>query len=1235
MSKVIAPHCANCGRPFIPRNDEYCPHCHYPTSIAKEEAYLTTALASLQQAMSYGSAKLKIVDLFELYSSRLRALQNVKAATVLPTNVAERVTDRANSNGVKIASVVYQMHSPVQAKALAPPVSAKTLEPRRFFSWRSFFADQAITIVASLGAFLILVGALSFVATTADLLLAFLVVFAVHAVFGITGVVTRRFAVFRIVASIYTIIFALLVPLVGFSAYRLVGGNELALSVPALIAISATYAAIVYLMLALFQRYAPFAYPAMAALAVADLALASALNLAYWWWPSMLMILALISLVSVARSPRLNRVFDGNRAVLRKPVRLFMYVYVVLGSAGLVVVTLYSVLAYSLSQYHNAEVGYAILCLSMLRLVWSMGNFYLARRTRGLITLAFLFLVYVLAFCYALQFDVTGYALALTVVAILYAAISRFAVQLLHPFGALELQLDWIALALVLLVPFLTSPLVFLPVAQVFTSITAFQANWQTFAEIGALIAGTVLTLSIAFKRVRYEAASRQSAWQWLLLGGTFLFTCAYSLVILALHLSPLEFFLGATIAFMGGAVFARRYINDAWADPLDVSALYLMLITLGLSLNASRETSGWLLLFYFASTYAILLYQRRSNWFFVPTIFALLAIPALFNHMMVFVVVGIAFPLAAAGVRRFFMKQEVSPRTLYPFIQWPVNAWEWPLLVVGCVYAGTVGIIDMVSATSTIEQALSIPCPVGVELALFGLAWYVSAALSQVKGWLIPALVFATGALLLPTNSFWALVILTPALAILAVAARRFAGNAWSAPIAILALQAGIMTGVTGFTQQHLAATAIALLAFAIIAYMLGIIEKAVLLVWVTPFFATWSVIVSAGFLGDLFQPPVVALVAAALGIAVTLYRRKGNQRLTLSALPLYVTAFLAALLIAFWPQSTAQQSMVVAYSMLSFTAIALVILLIERLPELLVFPAGYAAGTIWLWYPRPDFTSLMVAYSVLCVLVYASQFVWRVWPNRQGWLAATTLHEVLGIGGQALVVAVILIQGGFSAGAGMLAQVGAGALCALAALVFFLGLLRPYTIAFSLPAHIDSEVRLQRIQIAIEVRHRCYYIAGLLLSLVVSWELLAFQETRLDVLLLAPASYLTVIAPFLMRDNAMRERRSLGKASAIAGACLLLLPALWFSFSDGNFVPTAILLGESLALLILGMIVRVRIFVLSSAGLVIVGTLRALFLATPPSLTLMITGVTLLVISTALILARHRLQIVWKQWD
>src|SRR5690349_15608913 len=81
---------------------------------------------------------------------------------------------------------------------------------------------------------------------------------------------------------------------------------------------------------------------------------------------------------------------------------------------------------------------------------------------------------------------------------------------------------------------------------------------------------------------------------------------------------------------------------------------------------------------------------------------------------------------------------------------------------------------------------------------------------------------------------------------------------------------QAGLMAGITGLTPGYLEATAIVLLAFAIIAYMIGVYKKIVRLMWITPFFATWSVIVWAAFLNDLFRPPMVALVAAALGMAV-----------------------------------------------------------------------------------------------------------------------------------------------------------------------------------------------------------------------------------------------------------------------------------------------------------------------------------------------------------------------------
>jgi hypothetical protein len=164
---------------------------------------------------------------------------------------------------------------------------------------------------------------------------------------------------------------------------------------------------------------------------------------------------------------------------------------------------------------------------------------------------------------------------------------------------------------------------------------------------------------------------------------------------------------------------------------------------------------------------------------------------------------------------------------------------------------------------------------------------------------------------------------------------------------------------------------------------------------------------------------------------------------------------------------------------------------------------------------------------------------------------------------------------------------------------------------------------------------QHWCYYVGGLLCSLVVSWELFAFGQTRLDILLLAPASYLSVVAPFIMRDKTLPGRHWAAQVVALTGALLLLLPALWFSFSDSNLLPTLVLIGESLALLLLGIASRIRIFILSSAALLIVGALRALFLSTPPSLALMVLGVMLVIIATALFLVRHRLKIAWTQWE
>ena len=1359
MIKERVSHCDFCGL-LIDQAVEDCPLCHYPVDPGKEERFLLSAINDLERVVMYGGSKLRVIDLLTRYQSRLETL-HLKKSIAMPVPVAPAAPGIEVSPPPVVAPLPAQEEVQHEIETGIPAAQVSPRAPRRVFSWQSFFADQAINIVASLGAFLILVGALSFTATTSNLLLAFVIVFAVHAVFGITGSVTYRFASFRVVATIYTVIFALLVPLVGFSAYRLIAGNYIALSVPVLIAIAATYAAMVYTVLAIYQRFQLFAYLGIAALAVADLAVADALGLRSWWWPAMLMILALPALVSLPRPSDKNWLFGGNRAVLREPMRIFLYVFAAICALSMLAIAGYSFIL-DASGMQNTEVRFSILCLTLLVLLWSSLFLWLTGRTRYVIGLAFLFLASVLALCYALAFEAIGYALALTVVALLYHGLSRFAPRLLQPFGTFERDLDWIALALVFLVPWISSPS--LPL-YLFVNAYAlggtYQTGWQTIAELVAIAAGLVLTLSVTFKRAGLQRTPAQPAWCWLLLLSGFLLDFAYSLVIVSLNLTPIWYMLGLTLALMAGAVIVRQRAGAAWANPLDIGVLVNIALTLSLSGNQGQDAISALLLFFAVATYGILLYQRRQNWLFVPLTFALLALPALAQRPEVMLVAGIVLPLAAVAIHRFVSEKWTGPHVKLLTSMHLADVWEWPLLAAGLVYGVTIAVIDVTSSTSTIQHWLGAPCPVAVELALFSLVWYGSAALARVKVWLLPAAGFAIGASLLPSNAFWALVGLAPVLAILAVPTSRLAGRDWALPLYIAALLCGVMTGYTGFTQDHLGATAWALLAFAALAYVIGAVEDEIIPMWVAPIFASWSVVLSAGFLNDLYRPPIVAIAAAALGVSVSFFKlipvfffgAGRKHRFITYALPLYATALIAAMLtgygslsdintpfygavpdalliyavVAFavllyeqrpgwlwlaagfaaWgttlavqltpyyvpligagaavagllvgriikpaPAKTALPTPIqsfrqftwswpwyllvllaalltgaraslpveqapgnfIAYCLLAFTAIALFIMLVERLPELLVFPVGLAAWTIWLWYPSLDVSSLMMAYSGLCVLVFASQIVWRVIPPVKHLLPVDSLHNILGLGGQSIVVLAIALQGGFFADSGMLVHVGAGSLFVLAALTFAYGWLRTGNVMHIIATERDEAARVTHLQLAKETRRMCYYSAGLLLSLVVSWELSAFRQTRLDVLLLAPASYLAVAAPFLMHDKLIPAHDKVGQVAAALGASLLLLPSLWFSFSESNLLPTLILVGEALALLVLGIVTRMRIFILSSAGLVVVGTLRALFLSTPPSLALMLLGGILLAIATALILARRQLRAAWKQWE
>ncbi|HEV2662642.1 MAG TPA: hypothetical protein VGU68_18700, partial [Ktedonobacteraceae bacterium] len=247
-------------------------------------------------------------------------------------------------------------------------------------------------------------------------------------------------------------------------------------------------------------------------------------------------------------------------------------------------------------------------------------------------------------------------------------------------------------------------------------------------------------------------------------------------------------------------------------------------------------------------------------------------------------------------------------------------------------------------------------------------------------------------------------------------------------------------------------------------------------------------------------------------------------------------------------------------------------------------------------------------------CMLIFTAQFLRLTAGTRSG--SPKRLYRIVSIGGQVLVVLTSIANGALFATAGLLAHVGAGTLLVLAGLVFACGL-------------VDADKTVRRL---------CNYSAGLLGALVCSWELAAFGLNHLDWLTLPPAVYLVVVAPFLSRDTALPRHQRWGQLCSIVGALLLLLPILWISFSEGNLAPTLILAAEALGLLLLGIITRIRIFVLSGAALTVVAAMHALFLPSlgiPTSLALAVLGVTLLAIASVLSMARHRIQSAWSGWQ
>jgi hypothetical protein len=643
--------------------------------------------------------------------------------------------------------------------------------------------------------------------------------------------------------------------------------------------------------------------------------------------------------------------------------------------------------------------------------------------------------------------------------------------------------------------------------------------------------------------------------------------------------------------------------------------------------------------------------------------------------------VLCVILPFVWAGLGRFFQSYRWFTEKRYALIG---SFWTSPVLIISLLYTLEFLGLEVYRSVSTLELWLQIPFPIALEMALLSYIWYSTAVVAREK----VGLVVASGlgclalALYFPTSSSLVLAAIAFGGILLAVPISRLVGRDWGGPLYIVGLLAAFLLARSGQLYNTLAFTSWALLSFGVLIYLLSLIEReswlAAGLRWLAIVFVTWSVY-DASLLGQYMWAPMIAVLGAVIGVGVRMIvplvtpTLVDRNRLWSYVGPLYTISLVSALLMGLdglllgiaRPFYGA-----IPYALLTYAVVVYGVLLLEKYPQGLFLTAGFAIWGLLLTVQMPMIYCVTIGIALGLVglgcgrilklvsiqrvaHVLVTNVEWN-WPWYLTFLVAVVLtgtwnlfplkgadgifleNGLLAFAVLAYIIVLVeemplwlgwicaglagwsLIEDGLSPQTGLLAQSG----------VFTLGIgaVLLYCLARLLPSP-ENKMR----------RYACYYGAGLLLSLTISWELLSFgQNPDISWLTLGPASYMIITSPFLLQDRQSSQFRWIGHGLALCGALLLLLPTLWSSFGQGNVLPTLLLSAEALLLLLLGVGVRIRFFVLSGAALFVVGAIRLLFLPAlgiPTFLALTLSGIFLLAVATALLVIRTRLALIWSE--
>ena len=296
VQPIICPRC----KKMTPPGTAYCPRCGeaLDPKIIAELQWLVTILRDLDTLIAVDQGDKTVADLHEEYYTRYQELRrapwlrDAEATRQAPASSTTATTsegippepDAALPPETPAAPpLVSRAQMSVRAPIPAPAVPPAPVGP--VFSWRAFAADQAIAIMAYLGGFLALVATLTLVVSKGENLptLTLSIVSLVYLSFGAAGFSLRGIKRLRTVSRVYLAVFALMTPLVALAIYRY-GLQSLNFPVAGMLCISAVYASIVYLGLAVQTRFATYAYLGWTSLIVAALSILPWIHADLQWW---------------------------------------------------------------------------------------------------------------------------------------------------------------------------------------------------------------------------------------------------------------------------------------------------------------------------------------------------------------------------------------------------------------------------------------------------------------------------------------------------------------------------------------------------------------------------------------------------------------------------------------------------------------------------------------------------------------------------------------------------------------------------------------------------------------------------------------------------------------------------------------------------------------------------------------------------------------------------------------